>query len=319
MSHRVAVIVADGVNPFELTAASEVFGPRRNNPEDPRYEFGVCSPAGQPVTLANGLDLSTHHDYTWAESASTVIVPAWPREGQAVDSAVVGFLRHVDPQVTRIVSFCSGAFLLAEAGLLDGRRATAHWMHTQVLRTDYPLVQVEQDQLYTEDNNVYTSAGSSAALDLSLFLVAKDWGANAAAELARRLVLAPHRSGGQNQFAATGVTRIDDLNPVADATSWALSNLHQTIRVRDIASKANMSERTFSRHFLNATGMSPISWLQQQRVELAKQLLEVSDRTIPRVASDVGLGSAANLRQHFSRHVGVSPTSYRRSFSHKPR
>lgn len=315
MVHRMAVIVADGVNGFELSVASQIFGSIPPDSTEGWYELGICSQDGKPVQLAGGLTLSVHHDYSWAETADTVIVPAWPCAVDAPNAPIIDFIRRVRPEETRLVSFCSGAFLLAEAGLLSHRRATTHWLHSATLQNRHPDIKVDQDRLYTEDRNVFTSAGSSAALDLCLFLVSKDLGADHAAELARRLVLAPHRAGGQNQFVTTGRNEVEEVNPIAEATDWAQEHLHETIRVRDLSKRANMSERTFSRQFDAATGMSPINWLHLKRIEKAKQLLEVSDMAIPMVASKVGLGSAANLRQHFSRHVGVSPTSYRQSFA----
>lgn len=213
------------------------------------------------------------------------------------------------------MSLCTGAFLLAAAGLLDGRPATTHWRHTTRLQDWYPEVDVRPDRLYVDDGDLLTSAGSSAAIDLSLHLVSKDFGASVAADLARGLVLAPHREGGQTQFvwnrptaAATGE------GAAAAAMQWAIDRLAEPIRLWGLAQVVAMSERSFSRRFAAETGLSPMRWLQHQRVNRAKELLESTGLAIPLVAEEVGLGSPANFRTHFRRHVGVSPSRYRRTF-----
>lgn len=315
MTHSVAVLAADGVNSFELAIVSEIFGTTRHSVASSWYAYMVCGPDGEDVSLQGGMRLKLSHGLGQALDADTIIVPAWTVPSRSYDDRLLEVLRIAGTNGTRLVSLCTGAFLLAAAGLLDGRPATTHWQHAERLQRWYPAVDVKADQLYVDDGQILTSAGSSAAVDLSLHLVAKDYGSAVAADLARRLVLAPHREGGQTQFAVKPASMPAADEPIAVAMQWALLHLDEPILVRDLAQVATTSERTFIRHFDAATGISPMRWLRRQRLERAKELLETTELAIPVVANKSGMGSPANFRTHFARHVGVSPSHYRRSFS----
>ena len=312
--HRVAVLVGEGVNGFELAVVAQVFGDRRAEAEAGRYIFDVCGSIGQSIELAGGMQLGVSHDLTHAIGADTVVVPAWLNRSRTYDPAILEVLREVSERGSRIVSMCTGAFILAAAGLLDGRPATTHWLHASLLQEWYPSIDVKSDLLYVDDGDILTSAGSSAAIDLSLHLVAKDHGSAVAADVARRLVLAPHRQGGQTQFSAKAVSSVGEGDSIGLAMKWAMDHLSEVVRIKDLARLANSSERTFIRQFDAQTGMSPMRWLQYQRVDKAKELLERTALSIPMVAQQAGLGSPANFRNHFLRHVGVSPSRYRDSF-----
>jgi AraC family transcriptional activator FtrA len=327
----VAVLFLPHMNPFEFAIACEVFGIRRGEVlaamAEPRwYDFRVC--AAEPGAL-----LPTHFGFSLAierglddlVTADTVIVPmglktldaeqmacGWRMPGLPEDE-VLDALRQAADNGARMVSFCSGAFVLAEAGLLDGRRATTHWMYLDAFRTRYPRVEVVPDVLWVDEGDVLTSAGSASGLDLSLHIVRKDYGADAADLVARRTVVPPHRDGGQAQYTTvppvpTGGTGFAEL------LDWIVEHLHEPLEIADLARRAAMSERTFARRFVDATGITPHQWLTSQRVARARKLLETTDLTIDGVASRSGLGTAANLRTRLRESVGVSPSAYRGRF-----
>ncbi len=312
--HRVSALVADGVNGFELAVVAQIFGDRRAEARSDMYTFEVCGPTDKPIDLAGGMRLQVKHPLAHAVSADTVIVPAWLDRSRTYDPALIEVLQAASNRGSRIVSMCTGAFVLASAGLLENRSATTHWLHAKLLQDWYPSIQVKPDLLYVDDGDILTSAGSSAAIDLSLHLVANDHGSAVAAGLARRLVLAPHRHGGQTQFSTRAISTPAGRDPVGSAMQWAMDHLEETIRIADLARRSNTSERTFIRQFDALTGMSPMKWLRYQRVDRAKELLETTPLSIPMVAQQAGLGSPANFRTHFLRQVGVSPSRYRDSF-----
>ncbi len=316
--HRVSVLVADGVNGFELAVVAQIFGDRRAEARSDMYTFEVCGPTDKPIKLAGGMQLLVNHPLDHAVGADTVIVPAWLDRSRTYDPALIEVLQAASNKGSRIVSMCTGAFVLASAGLLENRPATTHWLHAELLQDWYPSIQVKPDLLYVDDGDILTSAGSSASIDLSLHLVAKDHGSAAAAALARRLVLAPHRQGGQTQFSTSAALTPAGRDPIGLAMQWATDHLEETIRIADLAGRSNTSERTFIRQFDALTGMSPMKWLRYQRVDRAKELLEATSLPIPMVAQQAGLGSPANFRTHFHRQVGVSPSQYRDSFRASP-
>lgn len=314
--HTVAAVVTHGVSPFELSVACEVFGLDRSELVDPWYRFMVCAAVEPPVRAKTsvGLTLDTPYRLADLERADTIIVPMWAPD-EAPGAALVDALRAAHERGARILSFCSGAFLLARAGLLDGRRATTHWMYAERLAGEFPQVDVEPDVLYVVDGRVMTSAGTAAAIDLCLHVVRLDHGADVANAVARRMVVPPHRDGGQAQFIQAPVPMFaEESDPFRDTLDWAIEHLHEPLTVEVLARRAATSPRTFARRFVAVTGTTPLQWLLRQRVLLAQQLLETTDEPVERLASRCGFGSAAGMRVHFQRQVGTSPMAYRRTF-----
>jgi transcriptional regulator GlxA family with amidase domain len=312
---RVAVAVTDAMGLFELAVPCEVFGQRRERFVQPWYEFRVC--AAEPGRTMVGAEFVAATAYSlddlvWAD---TVVVPAhpFPPQFEQPNAALVEAVRAAYQRGARIVSLCTGAFVLAAAGLLDGRRATTHWMYTGLLAARYPRVKVDPAVLYVDEGNVLTSAGLAAGLDLCLHVVRLDYGAEVANQLARRLVIAPHRPGGQAQYVEMPLPRHAD-DSLAPLLQWALERLDQPLTIERLAERQSITPRTLIRRFRAATGLAPLQWLQAQRVQRARQLLESTDDAPGRIAESCGLGTEANLRHHFARLVGLSPTEYRREF-----
>lgn len=313
MTHKVAALLLEGANLFEISIAHEVFGLRR--PElgpTPLYELTLCSKSGQ-AQLNSGLSVTTPGDLNSVVDADTVIVPFGLPAG-AADPELIQALLEAHRRGARLASFCSGAFTLAETGLLDGRRATTHWRYANDFRRRFPRVAFDPNVLYVDEGDVLTSAGSAAGIDLALHLVRMDYGADVSAAVARRMVVPPPREGGQAQFIdpphEPRVTS-DGLGRVLD---WILSQLHRDISVDELASMAAMSRRTFARRFKEATGTTPLRWIQMQRLHRAQQLLETTDLDMEQVASRSGFGSGTNLRVHFRRELHTTPSRYRRAF-----
>ncbi|WP_221762042.1 helix-turn-helix domain-containing protein [Nonomuraea sp. WAC 01424] len=311
----VAVAVIDGMPMFELSIACETFGLERLDLADPWYELRLA--ASGPVRTRNGFALTPPYGLDALVSADTVVVPALPGvyvDGDArLDADLLDALRAAHDRGARLVSFCTGAFALAAAGLLDGRTATTHWMRADLLRARHPRVRVDASVLYVDDGDILTSAGRSAGLDLCLHVIRQDLGSEVANQVARRLVVQAHRPGGQAQYIQAPMPRTegDGLAPVLQ---WATERLHRPLTVAQLARQAGLSSRTLARRFHDATGTTPLRWLHAQRLSRARQLLESTDLPVDRVGEECGLGSAGNLRHHFTRAVGVTPTEYRRAF-----
>jgi transcriptional regulator GlxA family with amidase domain len=313
--HRVAIVVADGMGLFELAIPCEVFGQPRERFVEPWYAFRVCAAEPGRTQVSAGFVATTVHGFEDLDWADTVIVPAYPfpqRAGLA-PAPLVEAVRAAHQRGARVASLCTGAFVLAEAGLLDGRRATTHWMYAGLLAERYPRVTVDPSVLYVDEGDVLTSAGLAAGLDLCLHLVRLDFGAEVANLLARRLVIAPHRPGGQAQYVELPLPRHQD-DSLAPLLHWALEHLDRPLTVDALAARQSVTPRTLMRRFRAATGQAPLQWLLAQRVQRARQLLESTDDPPGRIAESCGLGTEANLRHHFARLVGVSPTEYRREF-----
>lgn len=321
----VAVVVTEDIEVaswdlYELSLPCTVFGKQQSDLADPWYDLRLCGtrePRGDDPSADTGLTLRTRHGLDDLVGADTVIVPSVPdacvEEGEPLPEALIASLRRAYDAGARMVSLCTGAFALAEAGLLDGRRATAHWMHTAQLAARYPKVRVDDSVLYVDDGDVLTSAGLTAGLDLCLHLVRRDLGAHVANQLARRMVVPAHRPGGQAQFIELSVPATDDegLGPVLD---WARAHLDQPLTVEDLARRAAMSPRTFYRRLQASTGTTPLQWLLNQRLGQARALLESTALPVEKIGELSGLGTANNLRHHFLKQVGVSPGDYRRAF-----
>jgi len=317
-AHRVAVLVFPPVSVFETAVACEVFGLDRREAGVPAYDLRLCS-YGEPPFASNGgggLLFDTPHRLGTLRWADTIVLPGWPDPTRAdVPDAVVAELRRAHRRRARLASLCSGAFILAAAGLLDGRRATTHWMYAGQLALRYPAVDVDPGALYVGGDGVWTSAGTAAAIDLCLHFVRMDHGAEVANIVARRMVVPAHRDGGQAQYVEAPVPArpgaADELGPTLD---WAVNHLDQDLTVERLARRAAMSPRTFARRFKAATGTTPLQWLLTQRVVLAQRLLEGTDLPVELVARRAGFGSAATLRLHFARVVGTPPVAYRHVF-----
>ncbi|MFD7878626.1 GlxA family transcriptional regulator [Streptomyces sp. NPDC059766] len=306
---RVVVLALDGVYPFELGIPSRILGAA-----DGRYEVLTCTVDGRPVRTNADFTVTAEHGPEVLATADTVVIPPVTPSAGTFDltDEVSAALARIRPD-TRIVSICTGAFVLAAAGLLDGRRATTHWQLADVFRRRYPRVELDADVLFVEDGRILTSAGAASGVDVCLHLVRSDHGSELANTVARRCVVPPFRDGGQAQY-------IEQPVPVAGSTgtaatrAWALERLDDPLALADLAAHARMSLRTFARRFHDEVGLSPGRWLIQQRVARARHLLESSDLSVDQIAGRVGFATGASLRQHLHAAIGVSPQAYRRTF-----
>ncbi|MFI5833494.1 transcriptional regulator FtrA [Micromonospora sp. NPDC051300] len=310
----VAVLAYDGMSAFELGIVTEVFGLPRPELDVDWYDLAVCAERPEPVRMLGGATLSTANGLEVFEAAQTVIVPGVGDVHGAPSPAVTAALRRARRRGARIVSICSGAFALAAAGLLDGRRATTHWRYAELLQKRFPLVRVDPDVLYVDDDGVLSSAGSAAGLDLCVHLIRTDFGPSVANAVARRLVIPPHRDGGQAQFIEAPVAVGHDDDRISRSMAWAMSNLDRPLTVGELARQAHMSTRTYLRHFKLASGTSPIRWLVAQRIQASLALLETTTAPIDEIAAATGFESAVTYRHHFARAMRTSPSAYRRAF-----
>ncbi|MBT2468160.1 helix-turn-helix domain-containing protein [Streptomyces sp. ISL-66] len=306
----VVLALYDGAMLFEAVGAFEVFGVDREL-ADPWYDFKVCGP--QHGLLGGWLRIDTPHGLDALEEADTVIVPSCDDVEADPPADLVDAVRAAHERGARIMSLCTGAFVLAAAGVLDGRRATTHWAHAAALADRYPKVRVDPDVLYVDEGTVLTSAGKAAGMDLCLHVVTVDHGAAVANSLARTLVVPPHRAGGQAQFATVPVAA-EAGHAFADLLHWVNERLQEPLTVPDLARRANMSPRNLTRRFTSATGVTPLRWLHTQRINRARELLETTDHGIEYIATCTGMGTAATLRRHFHRALRVPPDAYRRTF-----
>jgi AraC family transcriptional activator FtrA len=310
----VSVLLFDGMSPFETGIVVEVFGLPRPELGVRWYDLDVCSEQPGTLRTVGGMALQAPHGLDRFAAADTLIVPGLGDVHGPVSPAVVEALRSAHARGARIVSICSGAFALAAAGLLDGLRATTHWQYAELLRQRHPQVQVDADVLYVDEGQVLTSAGSAAGLDLCLHLVRQDHGSAVANVVARRLVVSPHRAGGQAQFIETPVPAAQDDDRLAASMGWALEHLAEAIPLARLAAQALMSPRSYARHFTRATGTSPMRWLTAQRLQASLELLERSDLPVEEVARSVGFETAVTYRTHFGRTFRTSPSAYRKAF-----
>jgi AraC family transcriptional activator FtrA len=310
----VVAVAYDGLCTFEFGVATELFALPRPEVEVPWYDFSVVAVDEGPLRATGGLILSAPTDLDELAGAGTILLPGWRDPGEAPPARLLDALRNAHQQGARLASICSGVFILAASGLLDGLRATTHWRYVDQLQAAHPEIQVEPDVLYVDNGSILTSAGSAAGIDLGLHLIRRDHGAAVANQVARRLVLPPHRDGGQAQYIAAAVPAEGDVS-LAATMDWALDRLHEPLTVDDLAAHAAMSARTFARRFRDATGETPHRWLTASRVERARELLETTELGIDAVADRSGLGTAANLRHHFERLIHTTPSRYRAAFS----
>lgn len=310
----VVALAYDGLCTFEFAVAVEMFGLSRPEMGGNWYRFAVCALDPGPLRMTGGVRLMVDGGLELLDEAQTIVIPGWRGVREPVPPELVTALHRAAARGARILSICSGVFVLAAAGLLDGRRATTHWHHTEVLQRRYPSIQVEPGVLYVDEGNILTSAGSAAGIDLCLHLIRRDFGADAANSVARRLVVQPHREGGQAQFIETPVPAAREgarLGPLLDHIRGTLADEHS---LSDMAKRAGMSLRTFLRRFSAMTGMTPGEWLLAERLTRARALLESGALSVEEVATRVGFGSAATLRHHFRQRLGLSPATYRARF-----
>jgi AraC family transcriptional activator FtrA len=309
----VAVLAYEGMSAFELGIVTEVFGLPRPEFDVDWYDLAVCTEQPYPVRMIGGATLSSEHNLEVFSRASTVIVPGVSDVNADSSPELVNALQRAHQRGARIVSICSGAFALARAGLLNGRRVTTHWRYAQLLQERFDELIVDPDVLYVDDGEVLTSAGSAAGLDLCLHLVRNDFGASIANAVARRLVIPPHRDGGQAQFIELPISEPSD-DRITASMSWALANLVEPITVETLARRAHLSSRSYLRRFKQTTGTTPIRWLINQRVQASLPLLEKAELSIDEIAGAVGFDTTVTYRHHFARALQTSPSAYRRAF-----
>ena len=312
-NRRVAALVYDGLCTFEFAICVEVFGLSRPELGVDWYDFVACSFEKKPARATGGVRITTSAGLKTLASAGTIVIPGWRDHDEIPPPEVLDALRRAHARGARLLSICSGVFVLAATGLLDGKRATTHWRYADKLRARYPNITVEPNVLYVDEGNVLTSAGSAAGIDLCLHVVRRDYGADVANRVARRLVVPPHREGGQAQYIAEPLrVEAQGLAPLLD---WTLRRLDKPLSVTDLATRAKMSERTFARRFVEETGTTPHRWLTQQRLIAAQRRLETTRDSIDEVAQAVGFETAGALRHHFRLAFGTTPMSYRRRFT----
>jgi transcriptional regulator GlxA family with amidase domain len=307
--HAVVALALPAVEAFDLAIPAQVFGDRSR--QAGRYTFTVCAPAAGLVTSTAGYAVYAEHGLEAVANADTVVVPGYlplNDPGEQIGSA----LRQAASRGTRIVSVCTGSFALAAAGLLDGRRAATHWHYAGELAARYPAVKVDPDVLWVDEGDVLTSAGLAAGIDLCVQIVRADYGSEAAVDVARYMVVAPHRDGGQAQWLERPVPPMS--RSLTATCEWALQHLAEPLTIAVLADHAGWAPRTFSRLFVAETGMTPLRWVIAARVREARRLLEVSDLPVDDIAARTGLGSAANLRLHLARDAGTTPTAYRAAY-----
>lgn len=308
------MLAGDGVAPFELGVACEVFGTDRSKQGLPLHDFAVCGVQAGPIRTKSGFHIHTPHGLERLAEADLVLVPPMDEPPPpSVPPEALAALRAAVDRGAWVAGLCTGVFALAHAGLLDGRRAAVHWYAAAMFQATFPQVELDPFVLYVAEPPVFTSAGTAAAIDLCLHLVREGYGAQVANAIARRMVVPPHRDGGQAQYIELPVpTAADALTPVL---AWLEQHLDQELSVAELARRSHMSPRTFARRFVAETGTTPHHWLTTQRIVQAQRLLETTPQDVETIARSCGFGNAAVLRHHFTRRLGTTPTRYRRTFA----
>jgi AraC family transcriptional activator FtrA len=316
--HTVAAVAYDRLCTFEFGCTVELFALPRPELKVPWYDFAVCAAERGPIRATGGIAMQVSHSLRLLERADTIIIPGWRDADEAPPEELLRKLREAYERGARLCSICSGVFVLAAAGVLDGKRATTHWKYVERLAARYPGIRVEPNALYVDEGQVLTSAGSAAGLDMLVHLVRKDFGAKIANQVAQRLVIPPHREGGQAQFVPRPVPS-DERGRLAKLLDWIRAHLAAEHTIESLAAQAAMSTRTLQREFKAATGLAPYAWIVRERIARAKELLETGRLPALRIAERVGMGSAESLRHHFRAHVGTTPARYRARFSRRSR
>ncbi|WP_415949267.1 GlxA family transcriptional regulator [Streptomyces sp. KLOTTS4A1] len=315
-ARRIALLAFPGIRAFDVSVITEVWGADRTDRGVPGFELRRVAAGPEPVAMRGGLALTRDRTLAWLTRAELILVPGLDDRIAPAPEPVREALRRAHARGTTIAALCGGAFALAQAGLLDGRRAVTHWALAEQLRARHPRVRVEAGALFVEDGNLWTSAGTAAGIDLCLHLVRSMHGAEAAATIARSMVTAPFRTGGQAQFIEQPTRRADrEADALAEVRAYALARLAEPLTVRELAARAGMSPRSFARHFTAATGTTPLRWLVEQRIAAAQRLLERTDLPMPEVARRSGFGSEVTMRQHFASRLSTSPRAYRNAFA----
>jgi transcriptional regulator GlxA family with amidase domain len=312
--HTIAVIAYEGVIPFHLSVPCIVFGDDLLKLSAPRYRLLICGEEVGLIPTISGFHIEVQHDLSVLESADTVIVPAWRGPDDRPSDTLLEALRAAHARGARMVGLCLGTFVLARAGLLDGRAASTHWAWAGEFERTYRNVALDQNALYIDEGDILTSAGTAAAIDCCLHLVRRDHGAEVANRIARRLVVAPHRHGGQAQYIEKPLPASGGSDRLSSTLDWAIANLNEPLSLAQLAARAGMSLRSFTRHFKSKTGTTVTQWLLNHRLAAAQRLLEAGDCSIEHVAEIAGFGSTVSFRQHFTRAFSISPASYRRQF-----
>ncbi len=315
--HLIAAVIYDGLRAFEYSIAREILGRDRTEMVPNWYRFLACRAEPGRLYSSHGLEICPEGTLKDLEDAQTILIAGWRDPLEPPNGDVLDALRAAHRRGARLMAICTGTFALAHAGLLDGKRVTTHWLHSEVMAQRFPNVRFEPDALYLHDTSgpgqISTSAGCAAGLDLCLAMVRDDFGLSVANAVARRMVAPAHRDGGQSQYAESpaGVAENDSFGPVLD---WMVEHLEQPVAMQEVASRFGYSLRTFQRRFRDITGLSPHQWLVQQRVAKAREMLESSSHSVELIASQTGLSTAANLRKHMARHLGTTPRAYRSAF-----
>jgi AraC family transcriptional regulator, transcriptional activator FtrA len=316
VNRRVVAVAYDRLCAFEFGIAAELFGLARPELGVPWYEFRVVSAANGPIRTTGGIELRASTNLRHVRDAGLVVLPGWKDKDEVPPPALLRALRTAHDNGARIMSICSGAYVLAATGLLDGLQATTHWRYTEHFAAMYPNVSVQPDVLYVDNGQTLTSAGSAAGIDLGLHIIRRDYGSAVAAEVARRLVTPPFREGGQSQFIRRPQLSAPPTgDALGEALSWAAENLDRHITVADLATRAHMSSRTFARKFASEIGATPLAWLLTQRLRRAQELLETTATPLHNIATTAGFATVETMRHHFRKALGTSPTRYRASFA----
>ncbi len=317
-NRHVCALAYDQMALFEFSIGVEVFGLDRPYMGDDWYSFQTASLDPAPLHATAGVLITADAGLEALDKAGTIIIPGWPFRKRVPPPELLDTLRRAHARGARLISICSGSFVLAETGLLDGRRATTHWRYTDDFRARFPKIDLIPDVLYVDEGQILTSAGSAAGLDVCLHLIRRDFGPEVANKIAAGLVIPPHRDGGQAQYIERAVPTVyesDRLGPLLDHLHTRLQETH---RIGDLARQAGMSERTFLRRFFEATGTTPAKWLLLARLNAARDHLEASDLSVEEVAARTGFGTPTNLRHHFREQLGTPPTAYRQTFTRAP-
>jgi AraC family transcriptional activator FtrA len=312
--HRVVALAYEGLCTFEFGIAVEAFALPRPELKVPWYVFSVCALEPGPLRAVGGVTVHVDSGLGALARADTIVIPGWRNTDEPPPPRVLSALRAAYRRGARVVSICSGVFVLAAAGLLDGKRATTHWRYADRLAAQFPRVRVEPDVLYIDEGRVLTSAGSAAGIDLCLHIIRADFGAEVANQVAKRLVVPPHRDGGQSQYVPTTMHR-NASRGLARLLEWAVANLQRQLTIETLATEARMSVRSLARHFRAEVGTTPHKWLTHQRLLAAQRQLETTDQSIDRIAEAVGMHTAETLRHHFRRRFQTSPATYRKRFT----
>ena len=314
--HLVVALAYDRLCTFEFGCTVELFALERPELDVDWYDFAVCAVEPGTIRAAGGITVQAPYAPELLERADTIVIPGWRDADEVPPPAVLDMIRAAHSRGARLCSICSGVFVLAAAGVLDGQRATTHWRYADRLAQRYPRIQVQPDDLYVDNGQIITAAGSAAGLDMLLHLVRRDYGAKVGNLVAQRLVVAPHREGGQAQFLPRPMAQ-GEQGRLSRLMDWLRSHPEQPHTVSSMAERAAMSPRTLQRQFQQATGLGPVEWLIRERVAIVKDMLEVPDVPLAQISERAGFGSEESLRHHFRRLAGTTPGAYRRRFAHK--